>query len=998
MIELTATVEEQELIDLFNSNDLEESIEALKAHYFYLLEDLREEEMADGFIVLDKCVRSFSLEKSTDGLEGFRPYFFQRYKWYKLDQQRACLSEQNATSISAYKRSKETQEAAEDEFKQSGTFSSSVNTSASKVVSLDASLGHDLGSLAELIGSKDSGSENLDGVWDLLNDAQKDLFNRFFHDRQTYKDLALALYGVSSSQARDKIKAYIANIVITICDALMIDEHYAGSAKQIKDCILGDGINVFGSALVQLCQEAPRIEWNLCDKCQKLFYPVNNKQNYCSLECAERCRRNRFGLTREFFAEALKVQAFNEIAADKYLYLYQVTEWADYFGFRHRAAATENGKKPCFSANLPGYPSRQEFLKMLNSMPLKHIESKLNLKSRAHLDRLISWYQLEKEFENRKKVLSKEGREVVSEANRRRDTQPHVRKKRIKRGWQPEVPDDPTKAEMLEVFDRLNWRQMEDHFQISAPKLRQLAKDYNIFHKKRKYIFPEGHIEERTKAHKESLRRDRHVPTGKEIHEALGRMDWNELTDLWGWSDSTLREWAKKDGITDEQIEQRKHDRRNYKNPLPNKDELTEAIKTFSVEQMCERFERNEEELRYDVWQSGLNDLMLKKHKPTPERLRRKLKFRSVEGTMQYYHLSQRQFRKLVKEYDIDLVEMKKKRNKLKKRSKKTSSPPLYKQFSADEIIEFFGQGYRTNQEICEFFGVKSHGTYKRVLRNLNLSYLLEKNRTASMKASAYYKKSIKLQNEYSIEEIQRHLDSMTKKDLRAKYGFNTLVELKQFIESLGLEYENKTPDEPKAKKKKLSLQERHGLPPAEEIEKLLSEGKTRKEIQEYCGCGETVLSKYMREQNLVGKRKNKKDSLPDIEGLKALVEAGYSANAIGRKHGVDSSCVKYELRKHGVEYKAPWKDLPTKEEVEKALDEGLAVSRIARNHGISHARLKRAIHEWGLEKRAFPPDPSKDEILEMRNKGMSWKDIGKELGFGVDRMRSLRKKLDLYS
>jgi hypothetical protein len=674
------------LIGLFNLRDENEEMEQevaeqLAGLYQSLLKNVKEEDLSEAFFLLINCLKRFKIEEAPEGINGFRPYFFFRLKMhFRGEATKEIAKSVSGTPVSHYKKHRRFEREDARHFAETGEHLNEHeffddNYKGFKFVDrFERQIGdEDSGTVGDLVGKEDDNWQS-DEFYALFDDDEKWLIEEVALNGTGIKEICLELYGNDSDHERNSVKKVLADITDKIIG-------YYGDERE-EDC-------AFGSLFRKCVEEAEsqfapspflatRVQQKVagvgsrkrdfltrkpCDKCGAEFRPIHNSHRFCSEKC---CRAGTGGipkdLTKEWLLEELRTKTFGQVAFEMDKWTYRVKEWAWYYGIRRREQLVENKvgleKHP---TELPGCPARSTVAHYIRKTSLQDMRERWGIKHDKGLLKLISWYGLEDIYQKRdKSIYCKDARKDVKiRTSRMAKGNKRVIASRLAKGWDPLIPEDPTKEQMMEVLLTHTWAEMADHFQISEKNLMKLAKKYKIKHLRPRLIFSKEGAKKSAKGLADSLRRGRKIPTKEELKKDLKTLTWTEISDKWEWSKPWLVQKAKEYDIYDMKTRKDAASERqaDLKWPFPSKEEYAEMLRTERLYKLSPKLHRTEEVLRRKAVKMGLRHLLIEHHAPSKQALNKKLKRSGLRKTAKFYGFSEKGIHNLIDTYQIDMEE-----------------------------------------------------------------------------------------------------------------------------------------------------------------------------------------------------------------------------------------------------------------------------------------------------------------------------------------------------
>ena len=664
-----------ELTQLWNNRP--DSIEELQSLYVDLIDKVDEEDVSDAFFVLRKAIEQFVPEENHLGLNGFRSYYYFRLKHHLRDLRRNERAKSDYMGAQSHFKQKLAFEREDNKhFAETGEhlreddyFSDNKNYNVQGYMSrFDAALGSDGegATLGDVVGEEDHTFE------------QKQLLEQFDEQEQSLishivagtpiVELAKEYYGNGNYNYQSKVRGRIFELYSKVFNYYEGDVRFKTFFENVRSKIYdGDGIKISSGAtiaasdskaLVQSTFEANRIP---CRVCGTKFKPTHPAHKDCSHSCAVSKGVIPKSVTRDDFVEKLRDKTWGEVAFEYDRTTERIREWAFYFGIKTRKEIGAENYQQRYPLHLDGLPSRDELLKALGTMAFSEMQEAWGVNSEKTIRKWCSWYGLLSQLKNRpNKILSKAYKKNLKRRTRKLGrSNGRIRKARIERGWDPEVPDDPTPGELLSVLTTMPWSEMADHFQLSERKLMDLAKKYDIKHLRPRMIFSAKGARESAKGLKDALVRGRKIPTKEELAADLAAMTWDEMVDKWEWSDQWLKEKAKEYGIYDQKVKTiAAFDRITEKKyPMPSKEEFAEMLQTDRIYKLRRTLHRNESTIRRKAVEMGLRHLLESHHRPTKRDLREKLKKYTRKQILDFYMIRPAALDECLKEYDLDPVD-----------------------------------------------------------------------------------------------------------------------------------------------------------------------------------------------------------------------------------------------------------------------------------------------------------------------------------------------------
>lgn len=671
------------------------------------------EELGEAFVLLAKSIEQFDIDKSPTGVNGFVPYFLFRLKHHLRDEStKETAKTRIGAPVSHYKKHRKFERENARHYAETGehldehaeVFDGNYR-GISHVDRFERNLGDDGGSVGDLIGKEDDDWQS-DEFYALFDDDEKWLIEELAVNGTDMREICLELYGNESDSERNAVKRVLSGITDKII------EYYGDDC--ILDTILKKALEEAESNYAPSPFLASRVQQKVkgvgstkkeflarrkCHQCNKLFRPIHEAHKFCSEEC---CRTGNGGipkdLTKEWLLNELREKTFGQVAFEMDKWTYRVKEWAWYFGIRRREQVAD--KKIGLEKNpseLPGLPTRVTVAKNIPNTSLEDMRNRWGLKPDKGLLKLISWYGLEGVYQQRNKIVfSKEARKDVKiRTTRMAKGNKRVIESRLAKGWDPLVPDNPTKEQMMEVLLTHTWAEMANHFQISEKNLMNLAKKYNIKHLRPRLIFSKEGAKRSAEGLKKSLQEDamkrgRKMPSKEELAKDLQTLTWNEIVDKWEWSKPWLIDRAKEYGIYDLKTRKDASAERqaDLKWPFPPKEEYAEMLKTQRLYQLSGPLHRTESVLRKKAVKMGLRHLLVEHHAPSKQALNKKLKKCTLTETADFYGFTKEGIRALIDEYEIDFKECQSACRKYKKTeaAKKKSQPKNKKELFIESL------------------------------------------------------------------------------------------------------------------------------------------------------------------------------------------------------------------------------------------------------------------------------------------------------------------------
>ncbi len=678
------------------------------------------EQLGEAFVLLAKSIEQFDIEKSPTGVNGFIPYFLFRLKHHLKDEStKETAKTRVGAPVSHFKKHRKFEREDARHYAETGehldehaeAFDENYK-GISHVDRFERSFGEDGGTVGDLVGREDDNWES-DEFYALFDEDEKWLIEELAVNGTQMKDICLELYGNDSDPARNSVKKLLAVIKDKIVN------YYGDDC--VLETIIKKGLEQAESKYSPTPFLAAEVQKKVgkgkgkkdflsrkpCRACETEFRPIHKAHQFCSEKC---CRSHAGGimpkdLTKEWLVAELREKTFGQIAFETDRWTYRIQEWAWYYGIRRREQVLDGscGTAVKYPQNLPGFPSRATVAKSIPNTSLEDMRTKWGLKHDKGLLKLISWYGLEGVYQQRNRIVfSKEARKDLKiRTARMAKGNKRVIEARLARGWDPLVPEPPTKEALLEVLLTHTWAEMADHFQLSERCLMDLAKKYKIKQLRPRMIFSKEGAKRSAEGLKKALQQDaikrgRKIPSKEELAKDLKTLTWNEIVDKWEWSKPWLVKRAKEYGIYDLKTRKEAASERqaDLKWPFPSKEEYAEMLKTQRLYQLSTPLHRTETVLRKKAVKMGLRHLLVEHHAPSKQALNKKLKKCTLAETAKFYGFTQSDIRKLIDEYDIDIKTCRAECRKYKKKqAEKEKAKPKNKK-------ELFIESLPTKEEV----------------------------------------------------------------------------------------------------------------------------------------------------------------------------------------------------------------------------------------------------------------------------------------------------------